>query len=160
MLLNSLLRRINGGGDTASSRVSSSSRRGSPLVYEKYPLLPGLLQRLLHPSSAEHALDTATIHKIFPGLEIVERFGLPKTNHQEILQALKRCSESPNWMIREKAAKAMAYALDASRLHDGVQRFLAHSWSSQNELHGRLLCLRFFLDRVASEHFQTDEGMK
>ena len=140
MLLNSLMRRINGGTDTASTRVSSAYRRSSPRTYQKLPLLPRLLVKLLdNPSSSDH------IHKIFHALELVERFGLPATYRSEVLELVLRHRASSMWAIRDKAAKALSFSMSPQQVVADAQRL--GEAPSQNDLHGRLRCLQLSLLR-------------
>ena len=150
MLLKALLSRINGGTDTSSTRVTSSHRRFSKLIYEKYPHLPQLTLSLLSPISSH---DTGRggaggiIHarKVFPGLEIVERFGLPLPLREPIEAAIMRHLEGPVWPLREKAAWALSAGLASRDIVTEVKNLLSSPWKSHNALHGRLLYLRSLL---------------
>ena len=157
MLFKALLRRLNGGTDTASTKVPSSYRRSSSLIYERYPNLPGLVLTLLC-NGWSLAIELADLdgyevqpatyaHVVFPALEIVERSGLPHQYRNEISAAVWQQIESPDWLIREKAAKALSYVLDAKDLINEAERVLPTDSPSQNALHGRLLCLQFLLAR-------------
>lgn len=158
MLFKALLRRLNGGTDTASTKIPSSHRRSSNLIYKTYPNLPGLVLKLLYNGrslairSAEfnggEAHPATDAHKIFPALEIVERSGLPAQYRSEISAAIWHHVESPDWSIREKAAKALSYVLDGRNLINEAERLLSTHYSSQNALHGRLLCLKSLLART------------
>jgi len=159
MLLNSLLRRLNGGTDTKSVTASSSHRQFSPAAYEKFSKLPKLIIRLLSSVRREEDIDNsnrrapttlATIdaQKVFPALEIIERFGLPNAQQVEIRELVKCYMESPVWPIREKAAKAFAYVVHERDIGREVGQMLEVSTMSQNRLHGSLLCVRCILARV------------
>lgn len=153
MLFKALLKRLNGGTDTSSTKASSSQRRFSQLTYGKYPNLPDLLLRLLRrvPSQAQVSgrdLHPAVqAHRVFPALEVIERFGIPSQHQGPILDALHYYNESPDWSIREKAAKALSLIVDEAGLIEEVTSLLAPTWKTQNALHGRLLRLRFLLAR-------------
>lgn len=148
--MKALLNRINGGTDTSSTRVSSSHRRFSKLVHEKYPHLPQLTLSLLSPASSH---DTggggrgASLHaqKVFPGLEIVERFGLPVSLGEPIKRAILRHLEGPVWPVREKAARALSTGVASEDVVTEVESILSGHGKSQNALHGRLLYLRSLL---------------
>ena len=158
MLLNALLRRVNGGGDPSSLRVSSSRRQGSPLVYKRYPVLADLVLKLLMQISPEKQLGASDTQTIFAALEIIERFGLPRSSREEALDALRIHIASRFWSIREKAAKAMSFTVDLTVLIQEADHLINHHWSSQNELHGRLLCTRFILKRMDSKNLQLGSG--
>ena len=153
MLFKALLKRLNGGTDTSSTKVSSSHRRFSHLIYEKYPNLPDLLLRLLSRTPTQTQLagrelyPTMPAHKVFPALEVIERFGIPSQQHGPFFDALWYYNESHDWSIREKAAKALSLVVDETSIVEEVTSLLGPSWKSQNALHGRLLRLRFLLAR-------------
>ncbi len=153
MLFKALLKRLNGGTDTSSTKASSSHRRFSQLTYEKFPNLPDLLQRLLRRIPAQtqitgrESYPTMQAHRVFPALEVIERSGIPLQDRGPFLDALQYYNESPDWLIREKAAKALSLIVDETRFVEEVKSLLAPNWILQNALHGRLLRLRSLLAR-------------
>lgn len=86
-------------------------------------------------------------HKVFPALEVIERFGIPSQHHGQFFDALQYYNESQDWSIREKAAKALSLVVDETSIVEEVTSLLHPSWISQNALHGRLLRLRFLIAR-------------
>ena len=159
ILLNSLLRRLNGGTDTKSSRASSSRRQFSSLAYGKYLNLPKLILILLfssrprYTSNMNHQVSsvsaTVTTQKAFLAFEIIERFGLPEDHRLEIGNLVQEHMGGPVWSIREKAAKAFAFVVPEREIAIESERMLEDTRLSQNELHGRLLCIRQMFSRVA-----------
>lgn len=153
MLFKALLKRLNGGTDTSSTKVSSSHRRFSQLTYEKYPNLPDLLLRLLRrtptqdPITGENLHSTLQAHRVFPALEVIERSGVPSQQQGSFVDALRYYNESADWSIREKAAKALSLIVDEESIVEEVTSLLAPNWKSLNALHGRLLRLRLLLAR-------------
>lgn len=174
MLLNSLLRRLNGGTDTNSTKASSARRQLSLVPYEKYPNLSELVLRLLSSSRMRPGIGDSTdqlssnlvtfaVQKIFPALEVVERFGMPKDRRREIGELLRYHMEGSVWSIRDKAAKALACVMPENEVVKEIESMLGISTSSQNELHGRLLCIRYMLARLEppiSGHFEGDNHSK
>ena len=158
MLLNSLLRRLNGGADATSLRVSSSRRRGSPLIYEKHPVLATLFLKILGYKLDTPGVFDVGIQQTFAALEVVERFGFPESNGTEFLTALKHQLRSPFWAVRRKTAKAMSFGFDQSKLLEEAHVLLTENSSSCNELHGTLMCLSFLLQRLKSERFERRQG--
>lgn len=153
MLFKALLKRLNGGTDTSSTKASSSRRRFSQLTYEKYPNLPDLLLRLLRQTPTQTQITgrelnpTVQAHRVFPALEVIERSGIPLQYQVTFLDALQYYNESPDWSIREKAAKTLSLIVDETSIVKEVTSLLAPNWKSQNALHGRLLRLRFLFAR-------------
>lgn len=161
MLFKALLRRLNGGTDTASTKASSYHRSLSKLAYEKYPNLPNMILRLLcqnHQTLVKAPHDetlslssSLQAQRVFPALEILQRSGLPLQHRVEIEEALRHHMESPVWAIREKAAKALALVISQKDLGGEIRTLLQPSKISQNCLHGRLLCVRFMISRIGTK---------
>ena len=150
MLMKALLNRINGGTDTSSTRAPSSHRRFSKLVYEKFPNLPTLIMSLLDPQAEALSYPGAVVlhvQRIFPALEMVERFGLPSQRSQQIKDAMTYHLEGSNWALREKAAKALSLIVPEKELVNEIERLLSNTYRSHNALHGRLLCARGIVRR-------------
>lgn len=159
MLFRALLSRLNAGTDVASTRASSSHRRFSKLIYEKYSNLPSLILKLLRQGDLvsmnirqndEAFTDASSLHaqKVFPALEIIERSGMPTQHSMDIDAAIRHHMKSPVWAIREKAAKVLAYLIDDKNVLNQIKVFIKAKDSSQNALHGRLLCVRSLICRV------------
>lgn len=165
MLFKALLKRLNGGTDTASTKASSSHRRLSHLMYEKYPNLPDLLMRLLRQELPEPLIcrgeprAAMQAQRVFPALEVIESSGIPRKYKVEILHALWFYSESCDWSIREKAAKTLSFVLDNANMIEEITRLLSTNFKSQNALHGKLLCLRFLLSRNQAPLFGNQISM-
>ena len=159
MLFKALLKRLNGGTDTSSTKASSSHRRFSQLTYEKYANLPELLLKLLRhepnqiPITDKALQPTMQVQRVFTALEVIERSGIPVQQQGAFLDALRYYNESPDWSIREKSAKALSLMADEKDFVEEVRSLLTPSWKTQNALHGRLLRLRFLLARYEAPLF-------
>ena len=157
MLFKALVRRLNGGTDSASIKMKSSYRRSSHLVYERYPNLTSLLLKLLcdelrltasSVNNTQHDSHSVTpAHKVFPAMELLEILGLPNERGEIILEAIWQYMESFDWAIREKAAKALSHLLDTKDIISDTRKLLSPAWPTQNALHGRLLCLQHLVSR-------------
>ena len=152
MLFKALIRRLNGGTDTSSTRASSAHRPFSNLIYEKYPRLPNLLLKMLRQVDAprvdgEESEFSASMQaqRVFPALEIIEIAGFPSQNSVEIKELIWHHMEGSAWPIREKAAKALSLVLNDKNHRTDIEALLRPDWRSQNALHGRLLYLRNIL---------------
>ena len=157
MLFKALIRRLNGGTDTHSTKVSSSHRRSSHLAYQKYPNLPGLILKLLYNGNQPQPRvemdndSTSSVMKaqsIFAALEVVEQSGMPPTCTEAVRSAICLYAESPDWSLREKAAKALSLVIDDREIEEESVDLLSLVGRPHNAQHGRLLRLRFLLRRV------------
>ncbi|KAL8717206.1 MAG: hypothetical protein Q9225_005526 [Loekoesia sp. 1 TL-2023] len=161
MLLKALVTRLNDGTNTYSSRVSSSHRRLSAFVYDKYQNLPDLILRLLTSRVADESgnhllqaevqeINVLRAQRVFPALEIIEQSGIPRQNSPEIWNATWTHLEGPVWPLREKAAKALSFLPASEDIKDEIEQCIRRPWPSQNALHGRHLYLRFLFARTGS----------
>ena len=172
MLLNALIRRLNGGSDSNCSMAPSSHRRLPTGAYEKYPSLPTLIARLLwandvHAQRETHTNNeltpvpfTSIAQRVFPALEIISTFGLPIKHREHIISEIRYHMQSPAWSIREKAANTLALTLTHEDVPSEIERLLQPDWSSQNALHGRLLCVRCLIAQIEASlaHEYTAES--
>ncbi|KAL6716949.1 hypothetical protein ACLMJK_004862 [Lecanora helva] len=157
MLFKALIRRLNGGTDTSSTKASASHRRSSALAYQKYPSLSKLVVELLNSSDrlvieavewgASSTIKTA--QKVYAALEVIERSGLPPSERANVEASVWRHAQSPDWSIRDKAAKTLSLITEDRDIGRSCEPLLLIGWKSQNELHGKLLYLQFLLKRNA-----------
>ena len=167
MLLKALINRLLGKNEANSSTKSTSSPDITDLLYDKFPNLPDLIVKLLQPynqfmkSAIEPTLakgltmDIPQAQKVFPALEIIQRAGMPPKYRLTIKSLLLWHLGSTIWYIRKKSAKTISIVTDASSFYDEVTELLQEPWSTQNSLHGRLLCVRDLLFKASD----TIEGM-
>ncbi|KAL8938210.1 MAG: hypothetical protein Q9216_004012 [Gyalolechia sp. 2 TL-2023] len=158
-----LISRLNDGTNTRTSELSSSLRRLSSFVYEKYQNLPDIVLRLLTsaagdekshhvPEGAIRDADVLQAQHVFPAFEIIEKSGIPKQHSTEIWHAAWTHLEGPVWSIREKTAKTLSYLPVGEEIQREMERCLQQRpWPSQNALHGRHLYLRFLFARMEKD---------
>ena len=87
-------------------------------------------------------LRLRSTQRVFAALEVLQTFGLPQGSRSDLLELLWQHVISSSWMIREKAAETFCSVLPRWELDDQKIRMLTPDWTSHNELHGRLLCVR------------------
>ena len=80
--------------------------------------------------------------RVFAALEVLQIFGLPLESRETFIELIWYHVISPFWPIREKAAACFCSILTSEELLSQETRLLQSQWTSHNELHGRLLCLR------------------
>ncbi len=158
MLLQSLLKRLNGGADTASTRVASLYRQSSPFVYEKFPILPELLLKLMRHQDRESSVALQA-QRIFPALEVIERFGVPKQYEGEVWQALNLYRANPVWANREKAARTIGMIIEPKRIGQEMHNLVnVRAEMMPNEIHGSLMTLQVLLARVLPNYMNSMKG--
>ena len=158
MLVKALLNRLGTGSSTAIFAVGNHLRSGKA-TYNKYPRLATLVDNMLHEScfwrKDESFADQASrqIHNAFPAMEIVNRIGVQQARHDTVQRLLFQQLSSPVWILREKAARTLSSLIDDRRMGAEFRQSL-QSQESQNELHGKLMCLKFSLENLPA----TDLG--
>ena len=160
MLMKAVLNRLNGGTDTSSRCVPSSYRRSSDLIYQTYPVLSVIILELLQRYDSDEKLSMSQdfrTQRVFLGLEIVERFGLPRKAAMNVEEALVRLSQDSCWLVRDKAAKAQAANVEENEVVEHISFLLSKDWTCQNALHGRLLSIKWLLRRYP-KLVQKDTG--
>lgn len=160
MLFKALISRLNGGTDTASTKVSSSHRRFSRLVYEQYPNLPKIIRRLFNrmdpTSNNDNQLTKEDLYpqqaqRVFLALEIVGRSGLPPEYCTEIQKIIREQMEGSIWAIRDKAARTLSLLIDEKDFNVELTNLLDSGWKTHNVLHGRLLCAQLLVSQIGRE---------
>ena len=158
MLLKSLLSRLIGGNNAHLASHDGGRGRFSNYVYDRNPNLPDLILRLLAwnvveqrqlPAGHSRTALSATLRSfqaIFTAMEIVKRFGIPPSHKAVIVEILTKQLSSPVWALREKTAEALGSLTDEQTMIQGIYSCSQHEWR-QNELHGRLLCLKVMVLR-------------
>ena len=152
MLIKALITRLAGGNTSYSSYGSFST-----ITYEKYPVLAGLVVRLLQRGSESDEIQahednlgnsvSRAVQTVFPALELVTRFGVPEKFRALVRRLIARHIDSRNWALREKAAHTLSFITTEKDIIKLIQDQLRVPCISQNGLHGRLLCLRFIVRR-------------
>ena len=171
MLFRSLLTRLAQGGGDISSKDRRSRRHISSIAYRKYLNLPELVLGLFRSLSSEpkgrhiqpqsrapHSDEASQATRIFPALEIIERLGMPDRGNAEVSTQLNFLLQSSDWAIREKAAKVIMSITTIRDIPKKIQSLLEPQWVSQNQLHGRLLCVRHLLAHMDDEVFTKLPG--
>ena len=156
MLIKALITRLAGGN---GSKTNLNPGRGSFsfITFEKFPVLATLLIQLLQQSceleQAELCEEPHSFHasqaiqSAFPALELVETFGIPEKYLEVTKRLVLRIVGSRFWSLREKAAHTLSFMLTEQNIMEEIQGQWQSFWPSQNELHGRLLCLKFITCR-------------
>ena len=167
MLLRALVDRLFGTNESTKQEVDGPTQ-SSKLSWDRYPQLPFLLISMLEPGktesngpglavSSEHS--TESIHAVLPALEIVRRAGVPNKHGQIFRSLINLHMASRIWHVRHLAARAFLTLVNANQWVVEALRLLQPTWKSQNELHGRLLAVKYCLDHYKS-HSGQDASCK
>ena len=153
MLFKALITRLNHGVVVSSHRTAGRGSTGGNF-YKKYPQVVFLVQDLLefapqNPGEGdigkppEATTEAKSTQRIFAALEVIQTFGLPDKARSVLKEMLWSHVVSFSWPIRAKAAETLCSVLTLPELGDLESKCLESGWSSSNELHGKLLCLRW-----------------
>lgn len=160
-LLSRICRSITGSG--LGFGGVSGSESGSRIPFQRYPGLIDLLSGLLASSGENNTAQTMTAtERVFPALELIgEKVPSFSEGDDRMLSNLVlHHSRSPVWAIREHAARVYASLLNLPDVLDELHVLLEVDHSSeQNYLHGKILCLRFALQRLELSSLGYWRGM-
>ena len=152
MLLKALLYRLSGGTSSNRYRSIESHKRLAKKTYSNYPQLANLVEDLLHRSSSwrsDETLEDQTsrqVHNAFPAMEIIDRIGVADERCDVVSSLLRQQLNSPIWILRDKAARTLGYLVSEDELILQIKQDVAVLRVSQNQLHGRFLCLKYRLE--------------
>lgn len=94
--------------------------------------------------------DMAT-EGVFPALQLLQRAQPPAERREQISMAVYQLTSSPQWHIRDKAARTYATLVPRqARLKEAI-RLLRDVRDSPNAIHGALLCSKYLMRRAGSQ---------
>ncbi|KAK7742126.1 hypothetical protein SLS53_004712 [Cytospora paraplurivora] len=152
LLLRSLMDSLFGTNETKSSMESGWDGKTLRISYTKYSSLPPILLHLLQ--SGQQAMEPGTLtqssaaESVFPALDIIRRAGPPESHRDELYTLIAKYLGSRQWHVREIAARTLGSFLLNEEWLSSIQALLKGSRGSANRLHGTLLTIKFFLERV------------
>lgn len=92
------------------------------------------------------------IDRVFPALELIgEKVPYPGGDDSILRRLVLQQLKSPVWAVREHSARVYASLLNRSDILMDIQQLLDvdREQALQNFLHGKALCVRFALRRLA-----------
>ena len=168
MLFRALMTRMNrrtSGTRVSASESSSKTTGHANISFEKYPALLPLLSRLLQtpapkavtePSSVNSSswdLAMSTEH-VFPALELIGNKNASSASNDdpELRRLVFGHTGSPVWGIRDHAARVYASLVSRSDVLSATRELAdeGHLALSENQAHGRVLCVRYLLQELWS----------
>lgn len=158
LLLRSLMDSLFGTNETKSSMESGWDGKTLRISYTKYPSLPPILLNLLQ--SGQQAMEPGTLtqssaaESVFPALDIIRRAGPPESHRDELYTLIAAYLGSRQWHVREIAARTLCSFLLNEEWPSSIQGLLEVSRGSANRLHGTLLTIKFFLDRIYAKNLK------
>ena len=154
MLLKALFNRLGSSSSTSPSGTLEVGIRFAKATYNRFPPLAILIEDMLHEScrireTKSHIDQTSRqIQNAFPAMEVVNRLGVKRERQDYVEILLIQQLHSPVWILRDKAARTLIPLVDG---WDFVREIIQSPETldiSQNELHGRLLCLKIFVEKI------------
>ncbi|KAI9768015.1 MAG: hypothetical protein M1840_005327 [Geoglossum simile] len=157
MLFRALADRLFGTNEPRNKRGAKEDSRVTKLSYDKYPNLSGLLKNLLrrpatHSSPTESdgqgmstSPELGPPEAVFPAMDIIRRAGPPKPNDLDLRESILFYMGSKIWHVRDMAARTFCSLVERERFMEEVSHLINLPWTSNNALHGQLLCVRYLL---------------
>jgi hypothetical protein len=119
--------------------------------YDAYPTMAGLLQTLLevdqHTNEKLREPAIAVVNLVIPALSIISRAGPPPSRKEAIFKSVMSHLGSPQWHVREQAARAICIMMLSMEWKDGVIALLETPTNSANRRHGLLMAAKAILER-------------
>ena len=158
MLFRALLIRLNPGSGSRSTKGLESYRRFSKATYQKFPKLAELVIRLLKETHNTDGYDprlteSRQVGFAFAAMAIIETVGVSSTHRDNVRTFLLGQLGNPDWRLREKGARTLGLLMNEDDMIKEIKELVERKTYSQNELHGRLLCLVYLIDRSEHEPF-------
>lgn len=121
--------------------------------------LPGLLfslSNLLRPRQEEYAeaptignLESQATERVFPALELISQTNWPTDKRPVIRELVLAQTGSKVWAVRDIAARTYASLVDFAETTKTMGTLINETVIlDQNSLHGRLLCMKYMLQKV------------
>ncbi|ROV99157.1 hypothetical protein VMCG_06652 [Cytospora schulzeri] len=158
LLLRSLMDSLFGTNETKSSMESGWDGKTLRISYTKYSSLPPILLNLLQ--SGQQAMEPGTLtqssaaESVFPALDIIRRAGPPESHRDELYTLIATYLGSRQWHVREIAARTLCSFFQNEEWLSSIQGLLEGSRGSANRMHGTLLTIKFFLERMYATEFE------
>ncbi|KAI5307098.1 hypothetical protein KEM56_004572 [Ascosphaera pollenicola] len=157
-----MLRMCRSGGGSKGFGGESGAEPGSRVVFENWRQIMPLLEALLKEEEKEYAKNeavdarlgelTISTERVFPALELIgEKVPAALGKGDTALRDLvAKQFASPVWSIRDQAARIYASLIRVIEIPSTMDGFVSVNLKgkSENELHGRALCIRYALARV------------
>lgn len=155
MLFRALIDRLLGTNDAYDEDDAPTQ---AALSHLEIPNLMNVIIRLLSPEISAHGLQASSkgTEAVFPALQLLQRAMPPADRLPEVMKAVLQLTESPQWHVRDKAARTYALLAQFREPPREIERSLVPTSSSQNSLHGSLLCAKYIFQK-ARKHL-TGQG--
>ncbi|KAI9792195.1 MAG: hypothetical protein M1816_002735 [Peltula sp. TS41687] len=154
MLYKALIDRIFGNNVPEGAEAGHLTKSTSRMSYGRAPEIAELLPRLLRTDSSLNEADpvdpasSLSVEAIFPALELFRRAGPPPGRYDLARDAITYHLGSQVWLVRAMAARTFnSFVQDRDGIEE-INRLFQSSYLSHNELHGRLLAVKYILETI------------
>lgn len=160
MLFRAVIDRLLGTSEAFSGDEDCASTR---LSTEQHPSLLEIVVSLLHRAATNSAdVPGSRAEGAFLALQLLQHLRLDD-KRDVVKPAVFALIDSPSWHIRDKAARAYASMIGKDELTTAFDSLLQLQSTSQNQLHGTLLCAKYLVYRInssrASDHRSSREDV-
>jgi hypothetical protein len=155
MLFRALIDRLLG---TTTSHYWSDNvaAKTSKFSFADAPDLLDIIVKLLQPDPSPD-LSSSAFESVFPALKLIQRIPLPEGRRSNSRDLVLQLCGSSHWHLRELAAKTYLTLLDTKDSAKAVAELLPTLSLPQNAIHGRLLCIRYLVEKTRSSEI-SDNG--
>ncbi|KAK0823527.1 hypothetical protein LTR73_008430 [Friedmanniomyces endolithicus] len=149
MLFRAVIDRLLG---TNSAHTEGEARMQRRLSSDQHPQLLKVVFGLLQSPLEAPEVASARSEGVFPALQLTERLRIPEVHTAGMRQAVRALMGSPKWHVRAKAAHTYATFIGDDEAVEAFEDLLRATTTSQNPLHGALLCARQIIKRLIPGH--------
>jgi len=151
ILFRSTVDRIFGTSESKAALESGWDGKSVKINYDAYPTMATLLENLLkeEPTTSEKLGQpaSAVVNLVLPALDLISRAGPPPSKREVIFNSVMSHLGSPQWHVREQAAKAICIMVLSMEWKDSIMALLETPTKSANLRHGLLMAAKAILER-------------
>lgn len=159
MLFKSLIDRLLGSTDS-QNWSGESVNRSSRFTYRDAPGLLDIVIKLLRRSTGQLLLESTAVESAFPALQLLQRVPPPAGSKAEIRDLVLELCSSPHWHVREMAARTHLALMEQGNSVDIITSLLPSLDLRQNQIHGRLLCIRYAVSAICQNQDRQEVARK
>jgi Putative death-receptor fusion protein (DUF2428)/HEAT repeat len=156
MLFRALVDRLLGSSESHSSSDTKQTRLAR-FSWTQSSEMESVLSQLID-SGTDHSNSSRAIEGVFPALKMIQKIQPSKPNRDYFCRAVLKLCRSSHWHVRDMAARTFCNLAQGDGLIRTINDLLPDQLESQNDLHGRLLCIYYFLmSRIGDKPLPSSE---
>jgi hypothetical protein len=149
MLFRALVDRLLGSLEEYNS--TDSTKNKPRFSWHQYPELEATLRRLIDAGIDGSDSPAQDIEGVFPALKMIQSIPPAEASRGYFCQAMLRLCRSSHWHVRDIAARTYCNLTESDNVFSTMRGLLQRGDGSQNDAHGRLLCIYYLVVGLLSK---------